>query len=71
VRSGRYSPGKKLLLVQAAVPPNPQPDMDDLLLDLLDAAIEEAERFALRKGITTQPLGELRDLTRELRFSQQ
>lgn len=66
VRSGRYSSSKKLLLVQAAVPAEQRPDMNDFLLDLLKQAIEEAERFALKKGITTQPLGELREFAQQL-----
>jgi hypothetical protein len=69
VRTGRYSSSKKLLLVQAAVPVELPPDMNDFLLGLLEEAIEEAERFAMRKGITTQPLAELRDLTQQLRAS--
>ena len=69
VRSGRYSSGKKLLLVQVAVLAELRPDMNDFLLDLLEEAIEEAERFALRKGITTQPLAGLRDLAQQLRAS--
>ena len=65
VRTGRYSPTERLLLVQAAVPGGtPQAET---LVDLLDAAIVAAEGFARRKAITDQPLQALRAITSELR----
>ena len=41
--------------------------MDVFLLDMLQTAVEEAERFALRRGLTAEPLVTLRDLLRTLR----
>lgn len=70
VRSGRYSRSRNLLLVQAAVPGEPPPDMDSVLLNLLDAAIVEAELLALKRKMITRPLEELRDLAGQLRFPQ-
>jgi len=67
VRTGRYSTGRRLLLVQVAVPTEPPANMDDFLLDMLQTAVEEAERFALRRGLTEEPLVQLRDILRTLR----
>lgn len=67
VRTGRYSSADKLLLVQAAVPEAPEDNSKATLINLLDAAILEAERFAQRKAITDQPLDALRALAARLR----
>lgn len=68
VRAGRYSSADKLLLVQAAVPEAPEHHhSEETLVDLLDSAIVEAERFAQRKAITDQPLDALRAVATRLR----
>jgi hypothetical protein len=67
VRTGRYSASKHLLLVQAAVPAEPIPESNDFLLGLLQSAIEEAERFAVRRRIAEGPLTELRELIEALK----
>ena len=67
VRTGRYSSADKLLLVQAAVPNIPEDHSEEALIDLLDSAIVEAERFAQRKAITDQPLDALRAVAARLR----
>jgi hypothetical protein len=68
VRTGRYSPKERLLLVQAAVPKDAtSSDTRIVLLMLLEAAIEEAEAFAQRRAITSQPLESLRRLVAQVR----
>lgn len=67
VRTGRYSSADKLLLVQAAVPEAPEHHSQETLIDLLDSAIVEAERFAQRKAITDRPLDALRAVAARLR----
>lgn len=67
VRTGRYSSADKLLLIQAAVPEAPVDHSKETLIDLLDSAIVEAERFAQRKAITGQPLDALRAVAARLR----
>jgi hypothetical protein len=67
VRTGRYDPRERLLLVQAALPSVMAPNADEVLLGLLDSAINEAERFAQRKGLADRPLNELRSLAHQLR----
>ncbi len=67
VRTGRYSSAERLLLVQAAVPGGAPPHATETLLDLLDSALEAAEGFARRKGISDRPLEALRAVASELR----
>lgn len=61
VRTGRFSKGKSLLVVQAAVPPGPGEDRRTVLLRLLDDAVDEAETFARKRRIADD-LGEIRAL---------
>lgn len=65
VRSGRYSEQTAHLMVQAAVPPGPVNDRRSVLLDLLDAAVNEAENFARRHGIADE-LRAIRGVTKSL-----
>jgi hypothetical protein len=51
VRTGRYSPENQHLLVQAAVPEELPPDPELVLIDLLRRAVEEAIKFARKKGV--------------------
>jgi hypothetical protein len=51
VRTGRYSRKLTLLMVQAAVPPEPQDDRRGVLMSLLREAVDEAELFARRRKI--------------------
>lgn len=67
VRTGRYSAADRLLLVQAAVPDGPPVHPAETLIDLLDSAIEEAERFAQRKAISYEPFQALRAVAAGLR----
>jgi hypothetical protein len=68
VRTGRYSPKDRLLLVQAAVPSDESTsDTRPVLLSLLQAAIEEAEAFAQRRAIADEPLQALRSLAARVR----
>jgi hypothetical protein len=68
VRTGRYSPKDRLLLVQAAVPSDESTsDTRPVLLSLIQAAIEEAEAFAQRRAIADEPLEALRSLAAQVR----
>lgn len=68
VRTGRYSVKERLLLIQAALPATAMtPNAEGILLDLLDAAIDQAGQFAEKKGLTDQPLSELRAVASRLR----
>jgi hypothetical protein len=68
VRTGRYSPKERLLLVQAAVPTDePTSDSRLVLLSLLQAAIEEAEAFARRRALADGPLEALRSVAAKAR----
>lgn len=51
VRTGSYSRKLTLLMVQAAVPREPQDDRRGVLLSLLREAVDEAEAFARRRKI--------------------
>lgn len=51
VRTGTFSRKRMLLMVQAAVPPEPVEDRRGVLLGLLRAAVDEAEAFARRRKI--------------------
>lgn len=53
VRTGRYDAKAKLLMVQVAVPDEPQLHAETLLLERLGEAITEAERWASRKGVAS------------------
>jgi hypothetical protein len=53
VRTGRFSKAMQLLMVQVAVPEAVPPDPDEYLLDAVGAAIDEAERWAKRRGMAT------------------
>jgi hypothetical protein len=65
VRTGRFSKKDAHLMVQAAVPAHPVDDRRQFLVRLLEAAVDEAERFAARRGIS-QDLGEIRALVDRL-----
>jgi hypothetical protein len=68
VRTGRYSATERLLLIQAALPVGAvPPNAEDILLQLLDAAIGEADLFAQKKGLTDNPLEEIRALASRLK----
>lgn len=68
VRTGRYSAIDRLLLIQAALPETAMPlDAEDILLQLLDAAIEQAGHFAQKKGLTDKPLEALRAVASRLK----
>ncbi|TFB94554.1 hypothetical protein [Cryobacterium sp. HLT2-28] len=68
VRTGRYSATERLLLIQAALPVGAvPPNAEDILLQLLDAAIGEADLFAQKKGLTDNPLEEIRALASPLK----
>jgi hypothetical protein len=67
VRTGRYSAVDRLLLIQVALPESPMPpDVEEILLKLLVAAIEEAERFAQRNRLTTGSLEDIRAIAGRL-----
>ncbi len=61
VRTGRFDRPKTLLVVQAAVPARIPDEPQELLLELLEAAIVAAETFAKRKSLADD-LGGLRGL---------
>ncbi|MEO8528451.1 MAG: hypothetical protein ABI435_05180 [Pseudolysinimonas sp.] len=68
MRTGRYSTTDRLLLIQAALPETAMPlDAEAILLQLLDAAIEQAGRFAQKKGLTDEPLEALRAVASRLK----
>ncbi len=52
---GRYSRATRQSLVQAALPSTISENTEGELLELLNQAIEEAKRFAHRRGITDDP----------------
>jgi hypothetical protein len=51
VRTGRFDRADSLLIVQAAVPARTPTEAQRPLLDLLDAAVAAAERFAKREKL--------------------
>lgn len=53
VRTGTFSRKRMLLMVQAAVPPEPVDDRRRVLLGLLQDAVDEAEKFALRRKLAS------------------
>lgn len=61
VRTGRFDRRTPELMVQAAVSLTPSDDRRGVLVNLLREAVEEAERFARRKGLADE-LKELRGL---------
>lgn len=61
VRTGRFDRGTRHLMVQAAVPREAVEDRTKVLLELLRNSIDEAESFAVGKGIATD-LGAIRAL---------
>ena len=63
VRTGRFSRRDSLLMVQAAVPSSAE-DKDAVLRALLLQAIDEAERWAKRKGLAND-LGQLRRIAED------
>jgi hypothetical protein len=63
VRTGRFSRRDSLLMVQAAVPSSAE-DKDAVLRALLLQAIDEAERWAKRRGVAND-LGQLRRLAED------
>jgi hypothetical protein len=65
VRTGRYSPEDRHLLVQAAVPEGLPADPRPVLVDLLRRSVEEAVRFARKKGLA-QDLPSLRGIVDQL-----
>lgn len=68
INVGRYSRVKQLLLVTVTLPETPPPaDVDNLLIDSLEAAIGIAEAVAYRRKLTDRPLTELRCLVAGLR----
>ena len=65
VRTGWFDKERRHLVVQAAVPDEPTDDRSAVLLTLLHASIDEAERFARSKGLADS-LPELRALVEHL-----
>ena len=61
VRTGRFSSRDSHLLVQAAVPAEATAERNDVLVLLLQEAIDEAESFARSRGIA-QDLNSIRSL---------
>jgi hypothetical protein len=53
VRTGSYRKATRLLEVQAAVAKDPVPDRRGLLLDLVVAAVDEAEAYLIRRKVAT------------------
>lgn len=53
VRTGSYRKAKKLLEVQVAVAKDPVPDRRQLLLELVVAAVDEAETLLIRRKVVT------------------
>jgi hypothetical protein len=51
VRTGHFSKRDSLLLVQVALPRKPPEDLSGFLKAAAQAAVDEAERWAQRKGI--------------------
>jgi hypothetical protein len=60
VRTGRFSPMRRLLLVEVALPEEPSEAIGAQLIRALGAAVEEAERWADRQW----RVGELTELHR-------
>lgn len=65
VRTGRYDRSQRHLLVQAAVPVDRYEEAESVSRELLRAAVDEAERWAIRKRIS-DGLPQLRELAEEL-----
>jgi hypothetical protein len=53
VRTGRFLKPLRLLMVQVALPEAVPPDPERYLLDAMGAAIDEAERWAKRRGLAS------------------
>jgi hypothetical protein len=65
VRTGRFSKKNSHLMVQAAVPPGPVDDRRGVLLQLMNAAVDEAEAFARRRRIA-EVLHEIRQIAQRV-----
>lgn len=61
VRTGGYDEPSKVLVVQIALPEQPEQDADREVRELLKRAVNAAEEFARRRGIA-ETLPELREL---------
>jgi hypothetical protein len=61
VRTGTFSRSQRLLMVQVALPAEPPPDPAEYLQSAAQAAIDEAERWAQRRGLASD-LSALRDI---------
>ena len=61
VRTGYFSKKESSLIVQAALPEDAPDDVDDYLKRMLDAAVDEAERWAQRRRLAPdlRPLHEV------------
>jgi hypothetical protein len=65
VRTGRYAPADRHLLVQAALPEELPDEPEAYLITLLQQAIDAAAQFARKKGVADD-LVELRELVSSL-----
>lgn len=63
VRTGRFDERRSLLVVQAAVPRDAPGDRAEVLRDLLDESVTEAERYLREKGLL-ENLTEIREAMR-------
>jgi hypothetical protein len=61
VRTGRFSKARALLMVQAALPEAPPPNPMGYLKDVILQAIDEAERWAVRRRVAAD-LSKQRDI---------
>ena len=68
VRTGRYSKADRALMIQVAVPDEEPKNYEPVLLGLLDDALDEAARFARKKGLA-EDLSELRSIVAQLKNS--
>lgn len=67
LRTGKYSAREHKLMIQIAMPDTDPPDnAERVVTDLLMEAVEEAERFAQRKKLTTGPLEGIRSIISRL-----
>jgi hypothetical protein len=64
-RTGRFSKKEMLLMVQVALPEEPPTDVDADLRRRLVAAVDEAQRWAIKRGIADS-LTSLRDFASSL-----
>jgi hypothetical protein len=53
VRTGRFSKEDNLLMVQVALPEEVPPDAERYLIDAVHEALDEAERWANKRGIAS------------------